>query len=349
MGTLVDLRGWQVTGDRATRSSVDGMSWEIERLALGWRLERDGWQDWEYGDRARFVSASLADCVAMADCVDRHDEATTAWLAKEVFVEREGPHGLHFIARKAAGDLSLAGRAFDGEAFVGYRDVAMESAEVAYVLGEIITSGSSSLEKKWIGKGVGAALYDFVDEIAGHRSTPHGRFGAKGILTDLSRTFWDKRARHTDVPGKRDPEGVEARFQAVERSRVFGFAERRHLSPDLAVALAAAIDGIPVLVMREGEPVGWAEAPDGRNLTTRGWDNVTPADMSGGKVLRGWDEVAEASSLLKDLADGQVPPSITTGPCSVALEFHHSTGWDRLRVLESLREASGLSLPALSA
>lgn len=349
MGTLADLRGWQVAGDRATRSSVGGMSWEIERLALGWRLERDGSQDWEYGNRACFASASLADCVAMADCVDRHDEATAAWLAKEVFVEREGPHGLNFIARKVAGDMSLAGRAFDGEAFVGYRDVAMESAEIAYVLGEIVTSGSSSLEKKWIGKGVGAALYDFVDEIAGHRSTPHGRYGAKGILTDLSRTFWDKRAQHVDVPGKRDPEGVEDRFAAKERSRSFGFAERRHLSPDLAVALAAAIGGIPVIVMREGEQVGWAEAPDGRNLTTCGWDKVTADDMSGGEILRGWDAVADVSPLLKDLANGQIPPSITTGPCSVALEFHHSTGWDRLRLMECIREVSGLSLPALSA
>ncbi len=148
----------------------------------------------------------------------------------ERFLEVERPSGIPGITlrgRRSGTTVKVdAYLAVEGARpkWVGGYQARLSCWMAGWVLGEPTFDGGSGVNVEWIGKGVGRALYDLAEEMAGVPLTPHGRFGTEGTRNEHSIAFWDKRAMHRRVPGVGDPE--------VERRD----AEREHVSAILTLA-----------------------------------------------------------------------------------------------------------------
>lgn len=336
------FEGWTLVGGSYVRPSPNGENWSIDPVLCGWALRQGDPQDPKGLRKTFFVSENVRDCMGLAMHIDGHDAVLADWAAKDVWIECEGPHGTRLVAAKAQESSMLKVTAFNGDEALGHRLIMMEGWQPAYVLGEIVVSGDSSLKPAWQGKGLGRAMYDFAEKAAGYRSTPHGRHGAMGSLMTASRIFWEKRARHQSIPGDHDPVGVEARNGELLRARHVRFAESCHLMAETAVALAGAIGGVPVMCkVSDGSMSGWAEDASGRTLTTLGWDTVPTSLKSSRRIVRGWDEVREHSDLLTSLSAGEEPYRFHLEAAAIALPLHHSDGWTEASVLEALKASAG--------
>ena len=290
------------------------------------------------------LAQDMLTVVSRAAHIDAHSLKFDAWLAREIQDIRQGPHGLTVISRKPAGDQTLIVRAERDGITVGDRALCLEGHEATYVLAEDVVSGASFLEDEWIGKGVGAFLYQVGDELIGLRSTPHGRFGALGMLTDIGAEFWRKRAARQAVPGDGDPEGVARRLAEVNAVHPIQWAERAaFLDVEVAVAMAAAIGGEPaVSVHPDGDAKGWAISPDGRTLTTRGWDSVPDIESKRARVRKGFDEARGHSGLLSTLHITKGESPLVAKAAAIALALHHDPGWTPARVAEAVGDLDGM-------
>lgn len=294
---------WTRSGSVWVRNTREGGIWTIEDLPGGWRLKR-GSEEPLHRQVTAAIAGSLDAAMERAVHYDAHALRLESWMASAIEARKPGPHGTALVASKAIDDITLRVDAMLDGVSVGYREGHFESAAAAYVLDEDVLTGGAFVDDGWIGKGLGRALMDFGDEVSGLRSAPDSRNGTGGTLSDFGEAFWEKRARHVEIPGSRDPEGVARRLAEVERLREIQWAERAgFLDVQVAVALAEAIDGEPVTVVApDGDAKGWAEAPDGRTLTTRGWDSVSAIEFRRGRLRKGVEYARDRRGLLSSLS-----------------------------------------------
>jgi hypothetical protein len=150
--------------------------------------------------------------------------------------------------------------------------------EARYVVGQPSINTSSVVHSKYVHRGLGRELHDLIEDYYGLPLIPHGLNAAPGGLTDDSRAFWEKRARHRPVPGMGDPAAAGRWAEVRAMRKTFVDESSLRGSPELALLVAEAT-GWPLEAAfdtEDGELVkAWCLTPDGKALSARGPERRT--------------------------------------------------------------------------
>jgi hypothetical protein len=301
-----DRRRWTLKSEGFERAAAEGRTWRVRPVSDGWRLERIdpaavGWLGGSTSDVAEPVwdAATPEACKAMVAHIERH-ETYAAWVSEQSeAVDRPSPvPGIRLKGQRRGQGVSVTAYREGGDESVGMYGAKLSGWLPTWVLGEPTFNGGSSVSNGFVGKGLGRAMYDLAEELAGVPLTPHGRFGTTGSRTALSHAFWDKRAAAQRVPGVGDPAVAE---RDAERVRVQALLDMVRLpgrarDPYLAAAVSSATgwDVVYVRVSDEGDlHEAWCVGPDGMPFSGMGPDDGVPSPP------RGRNEGAVASDAVR--------------------------------------------------
>ena len=222
-----DRRRWTRVGGGYERAASKGRTWRVRPVGPGWRLEAVdpnavGWLGGNRPTTDPVWDASTAEaCQEIVDAIDRHEALEKKMERRSFEVERQaGIPGITLRGRRSGTTVYVDAYLESGgerPKKIGWYQARLSGWKAGWVIGEPTFDGGSSVDAEWIGRGVGRALYDLAEEMAGVPLTPHGRFGTGGGRTKHSTAFWVKRALHQRVPGVGDPEVAR---RDAERERV---------------------------------------------------------------------------------------------------------------------------------